>query len=144
MATEYGFVYILGNQSMPGIYKIGFTLGHPKARMEQLSGATACPTPFDMLACFGVADPRQVEGLIHEQYAACRVNSSREFFQMDPDQLQDIVGYWSDPYDDLVNSNYLEAIARDQRRVDDYNWKINHFQSQCADPVHWPERGGFR
>lgn len=140
MATEYGFIYVLGNESMPGIYKIGFTLSHPKARMDQLSSATACPTPFEMLACFGVENPRDVEASIHRDLSNYRINASREFFSTCLSHIQDIVRSHSDYYEDLVNTYTLDAWAAEEDRAKRLAWKIDHFQSQCADPISWPEK----
>lgn len=146
MAGEYGFVYFLSNESMPGIYKVGFTLNHPKARMGQLSSATACPTPFQLLACFGTANPREVESEIHEYLAHFRVNASREFFRVPLVTLAYLMSEHGDPDVDIVNSTVLdrELVLEDERRR--AQWPIDYFFSQCADPIHWPKpgRGGFR
>ena len=34
MAAEYGFVYVLRNECMPGIYKIGLTSRAPSQRCD--------------------------------------------------------------------------------------------------------------
>lgn len=143
MATEYGFVYALTNESMPGIFKIGFTLNHPKARMDQLSSATACPTPFLMAACIGVAEPRNVEAEMHAHLAAWRVNAAREFFKAPASVIQDIFRDYSDIEDDLVQTNILDEMSDREDRTDierEQEWKIDRFLAQCADPIHWPER----
>jgi hypothetical protein len=41
----FGFVYILSNDSMPGLYKIGFTHNSVRQRIRDLS-ATGVPTAF--------------------------------------------------------------------------------------------------
>lgn len=141
MATEYGFVYVLANESMPGIYKIGFTLNHPKARMDQLSSATACPTPFDMVACFGVANPRDVEATMHARLSKFRVNAAREFFRVAPNILRSMVMVFADETDDLVNicglneecEYHYDSILRWEE-----SRKIDYFFEQCADPIEWP------
>ncbi|MGK5049504.1 GIY-YIG nuclease family protein [Janthinobacterium sp. GB4P2] len=141
MANEYGFVYVLANESMPSIYKIGFTLNHPKARMEQLSSATACPTPFEMVACFGVASPREVEAEIHQRLIRYRVNAAREFFRVDPRRLLDVIRGFADGIDDLLNTYGLEEDC-DEVDQASLEWiksqKVAYFFEQCADPIEWP------
>lgn len=77
---NYGFIYCLGNDAMPGIYKIGMTERAPSQRVMELSGSTSAAMPFELL-CFGeVEDPRSTEASIHAHFAARRVNPGREFF----------------------------------------------------------------
>lgn len=40
-----GYVYIISNQAMPGIFKIGFTLKDPELRAKELD-STGVPYPF--------------------------------------------------------------------------------------------------
>lgn len=75
-----GFVYILGNKSMPGIYKVGCTERSPARRAAELSAATACPTPFEVI-CFWEGDRfQEYEAELHDVFSQERVNQSREFF----------------------------------------------------------------
>ena len=41
-----GYVYILVNDSMPGLIKIGKTARNSLARAKDLSSSTGVPTPF--------------------------------------------------------------------------------------------------
>lgn len=78
---NYGFIYCLGNDAMPSIFKIGMTERAPSQRVMELSGSTSAPLPFDLL-CFGeVEDPRSTEASIHAHFSNRRVNASREFFR---------------------------------------------------------------
>lgn len=49
--------------------------------MKQLSSATACPVPFEMMAYFECDDFHTVEALVHEELGKLRVSTSREFFR---------------------------------------------------------------
>lgn len=78
-----GWVYILSNEYMPGIYKIGMTTTSPEARAKELSSATGVPSPFKIAASFHCDNPALSERLIHEDLQDVRVSDSREFFQED-------------------------------------------------------------
>ena len=80
---SWGFVYILWNESMPGLYKIGRTSRSPHARAEELSGATGVPTPFNVAFHAESPDHEQLEIDIHEHFSHCRVNGGREFFALE-------------------------------------------------------------
>lgn len=80
---SWGFVYVLWNESMPGLYKIGRTSRSPSARAEELSGATGVPTPFMVAFHAESHDHEQLELDIHEHFSNCRVNGGREFFALD-------------------------------------------------------------
>ncbi|WP_053087086.1 GIY-YIG nuclease family protein [Enterobacter kobei] len=70
--TEYkssGFVYVMENENMPGIYKIGMTTNSPEARAKELSSATGVPSPFSVLAAFHSQNPRVDEKLVLNRHA---------------------------------------------------------------------------
>lgn len=77
-----GFIYVLSNECMPGIYKIGMTKNEPEARAKEISATTGVPTPFKVLAAFHSQNPRADERMVHEGFGDCRVNQNREFFNL--------------------------------------------------------------
>lgn len=85
--ANYGFVYIMGNRAMPGIYKIGMTMGAPSKRAEELSSSTSVPFPFEVMAYGEVENPSEVERELHAAYAEDRVSASREFFSVPIESL---------------------------------------------------------
>ncbi|NYA42938.1 GIY-YIG nuclease family protein [Serratia fonticola] len=82
-----GWVYILSNECMPGIYKIGMTNNHPSARAKELSSASGVPVPFKVEATFHCDNASSSEADIHASLSDCRVNESREFFKEDLEEL---------------------------------------------------------
>lgn len=76
-----GYVYVLSNESMPGIYKVGMTERSVEERAKELSKMTASPTPFKIEACFYSQSPLSDEREIHELLSRYRVSESREFFK---------------------------------------------------------------
>jgi hypothetical protein len=79
--SSHGFVYILTNNYMPGVYKIGCTERSPHARAAELSGSTGVPAPFDVLCYVEVRDFQGVERRMHHWLRELRISPSREFFE---------------------------------------------------------------
>ncbi len=81
------FVYVLSNEAMPELVKIGVTSADdPKTRVDQLYG-TGVPLPFTVEFAGRVADASEVERALHTAFRDKRINPKREFFRVDPDQV---------------------------------------------------------
>jgi hypothetical protein len=79
-------VYILINEAMPGLVKIGRTNGDSvQARMKQLD-TTGLPLPFECFYASEVSDATKVERAIHTAFGDQRVRTNREFFRLSPDK----------------------------------------------------------
>lgn len=94
MAAEYGYVYCLSNPYMPDLYKIGMTHKSVIARANELSSPTAVPDDFEVFFYIEVEDPRMVEASIHAELEPFRINSGREFFMWDPEEIFKIFEAW--------------------------------------------------
>lgn len=77
------FVYVLTNEAMPGLVKIGMTQAPIEARMLQLD-TTGVPLPFECYYAARVNDQKKVEKALHEAFGDHRIRKSREFFRLDP------------------------------------------------------------
>ena len=78
-----GIVYLLTNPAMPGLVKIGKTTrDDPKVRMSELY-STGVPVPFECVKAVKVEDEAAVESALHTAFGPSRVNSQREFFEID-------------------------------------------------------------
>ena len=77
-------VYVLSNPAMPGLVKIGKTTQKEVGdRMRQLY-TTGVPLPFECEFACRVDDCSQVESAFHIAFGNSRINSSREFFEIEP------------------------------------------------------------
>jgi hypothetical protein len=81
---KFGYVYVLDNEGMPGLLKIGFTCTSAFERAKQLS-TTSVAYPFVVRYLARVRNPDKVEKDIHEMLTMHRVNGNREFFQIGVD-----------------------------------------------------------
>jgi len=75
-----GWVYVLSNESLDGLVKIGFSTKDPQSRAKELSGDTGVPTPFIVEYEMLVEDPHSCEQRAHALLDDKRVNQRREFF----------------------------------------------------------------
>lgn len=75
-----GSCYILINDSLPGLVKIGASTDEPYVRAKQLSASTSAPTPFHVAYHRAVDDVNDIESRMHEALDQYRVNEGREFF----------------------------------------------------------------
>jgi len=130
---EVGFVYILKNEAMPGIYKIGVT-GREEldARIDELYiGKTNIPLPFQCVFACRVKNYKDVEKIIHNAFLDSRVNPNREFFTVEPDrvipllkhlQIDDVTVDINKKIDQQIDSNDLEAIKNVVRKRPKFNF----------------------
>jgi hypothetical protein len=88
-----GIVYVLTNDLMPGLVKIGFTAGNPDKRAAYVSEQYSLPSPFLVAGYVRTTDPYIVEQRIHAELADRRV--SGEFFKMDANDALDVIRKYS-------------------------------------------------
>ena len=79
---EQGYIYVMINQSLPNIVKIGKTTRDPNERAKELSAATGVPTPFMLIYYKEFSNCHIAERVIHQylEEQGKRVNNNREFF----------------------------------------------------------------
>jgi T5orf172 domain len=79
-------IYVLVNEAMPGLIKIGRTNGESvEDRMRQLD-VTGVPLSVRVLLCAEVEDADKVERALHTAFGDHRVRPRREFFRLSPDK----------------------------------------------------------
>lgn len=79
------FVYIMKNEGMPGLYKIGFS-SDPAIRAAGLSSASGVPYPFQIIHfvdCVTERQARRAEAMAHFILEYSRVADNREFFRLE-------------------------------------------------------------
>lgn len=88
---QNGFIYILANECMPDVYKIGMTTNSPEQRAKEISAATGVPLPFTVVAAFHSANPVSDEQMVHQAWSKERVSQNREFFRFSKAELDDAI-----------------------------------------------------
>ena len=90
---EKGIVYILENECIPGLVKIGFTTKNAYSRAKEISTATGVPKPFEVKFIYECNDPYSVEQEIHNELnkVGKRINRKREFFELELQKAIELV-----------------------------------------------------
>lgn len=79
-------VYLLTNEAMPGLVKVGRTNGDLAVRIRQLF-QTGVPLPFELFYACEVANGTFVEAQLHDAFGDHRVSRNREFFRVAPERI---------------------------------------------------------
>ncbi len=80
-------VYILINEAMPGLIKIGRTSTDLATRIKGLY-TTGVPLPFELFYACEVTKADFVESNLHEAFGDHRVSKGREFFRIAPERAR--------------------------------------------------------
>jgi hypothetical protein len=91
--VSYGFIYMLHNEWMPDVVKIGFTDRSPHQRAEELSAPTGVPIPFVVVCYVEVENAQDREAELHRLLHEARVNDKREFSYCRAERAK-FVGYF--------------------------------------------------
>ena len=80
-------VYVLTNEAMDGLVKIGRTTTGVEQRIRELDN-TSLPLPFQCFYAGEVKDSLMVEKRLHQAFSDKRIRNNREFFRIDPNQVK--------------------------------------------------------
>lgn len=81
-----GKVYILKNDAMEGILKIGITEQTIEERMKTLDN-TSVPLPFRFYYAIESERYKEIEKHLHDAFSDYRVRENREFFKIDAERV---------------------------------------------------------
>lgn len=90
-----GYVYIMTNEAMPGLVKIGRTSRDVDLRASEL-WQTGVPERFQVFWSFKTPDCVQLEAYAHGDLRKHRVSKSREFFKIDEFEARDRIRFWAE------------------------------------------------
>ena len=82
-----GYIYVLSNSLMEGLFKVGWTERSPEERAAELSD-TGLPEPFKVAYSIKTDLSIETEKLIHKKLDKFRYRSDREFFKTDLETIK--------------------------------------------------------
>ena len=102
-ASGCQWIYVLSNELMPGIVKIGFTKNKPSKRVKQINSATGVAMDFKVEWAFPCFNAHDLEKEIHHylQEEGFRVNNRKEFFTLTIEEAKSVIKRIGQPYEML-------------------------------------------
>ena len=85
------WVYVLSNPSTPGLLKIGYTKKLPEERAKQISSATGVALPYKVEWAYQCFNGETIEREVHHKLKSKRVNNSKEFFQINLEEVKKVI-----------------------------------------------------
>ena len=89
--TGKQYVYILTNDTMPGLVKIGYTKNDPGKRAKQINAATGVALDFNVEWAYACYNGFDLEQEVHNYLDSFRVNKNREFFRMSIEEAKSVI-----------------------------------------------------
>jgi hypothetical protein len=131
---EEGIVYVLSNEAMPGLIKIGLTTRNElQSRINELY-TTSVPVPFTCEYASRVDDCAKVEQALHQAFSTDRINPNREFFRMSVERVIPILK--------LVEKEEITATVRkdiDKDISETDRQASNNLKKQRRPPLNFVE-----
>lgn len=103
-----GFVYILTNEFMPGLVKVGMTTRTVESRILELC-QTGVPGKFQAASFVFSPDCRELEATVHEDLMDHRVDAGREFFRCPPREAELILNHRLEEQVSLLVDEFLDG-----------------------------------
>lgn len=101
-------IYVLTNQAMPGLIKIGITDNLEK-RIRDLSSSTSVPVPFQCYYARRVDNPKEIENALQYSLSDYRININREFFDIEPEKIKKLLETYSgENVSPTIKDNFTE------------------------------------
>jgi len=127
-------VYILTNECMPDIVKIGIT-DNLERRIKELD-TTSTPLPFECFYAVEVQDASVIEKKLHQGLDECRVRRNREYFYTSPERAKSLLeiaevmgGKNVTPVEDIVESvQDKQALDNAKKIRTRFNFKMFDLQ----------------
>ena len=105
------WIYILENEYIPGIVKIGFTRGDILERVEEINSATGVVSPWHPVFGFKCKRAYQIEQEIHItlQNLGIRINPEREGFMISTEDAIRVVESIAERYEPSISQEEFNS-----------------------------------
>ena len=122
-----GFVYILRNNAMAGLLKVGFSVKVPDERASELY-TTGVPEPFELAYYCLVDDAKRIETEIHKELFSYRHNNGREFFRVElVDVIKLIASLCKPEYQNLVIPKKHQIVLSSRHNLEWEQKELENF-----------------
>jgi ribosomal protein S27AE len=126
----FGFIYLLSNEFMPDLLKIGYCTRTVEERVKELNSQTGVPNPFTVEAYFGSNKPEEDEKNIHKELENYRIQK-KEFFKISSTEAIENIARMLDSKPIYVLS-LIEHTAKEPIKNSEPEIKTSEICPQCG------------
>ena len=132
LSLEVGYVYIMTNDFVPGLLKIGRTTRTPEQRAAELSG-TGIPGKWMVKHSIFVPNCEHIEKITHNSLRDYRVSDDREFFNIEIQKAIEVI----EAHSSSQIGNFLGWPNLDEVKayIDDELKRIKDEKSQYVEKI---------
>jgi hypothetical protein len=125
-------IYVLNNEAMPGICKIGKT-SDLELRMKSLyQGVSGVPLPFECVYAAKVKNMNGIERAIHTAFDDYRLNPNREFFSIAPEKITALIRGFGSEVEDITPKKEFVGTKEEQKAIDNARKKRERFNFEMV------------
>ncbi len=134
-----GYVYILSNPAMPGIYKIGRSKhgGRVRAREIYKQGGTGVPAPYKMEFELWSEDCINMELTVHDELENQRINQDREFFRIElSEAIETVMRVFGYDFELIIGNWYSTIQINNIRSI---SKAVTLFEEKTGEKINPPD-----
>lgn len=139
---KYGYVYILTNEYVPDLVKIGYTYRTPYERADELSRETGVPGKWTVYKSWKLPDASTWETRIFSEFRKYR--ETGEFFRLKPTKAKDIILIFLKESGGLDSKGLSVADRAEFQEAADRNQEYEKTLRQERIDKEWEESSGKR
>jgi len=115
MEGKEGWIFVLGNEAMPGLLKIGFSLIDPAIEAEELSNGAALPLPYIVKFKALAVNAHKLEQEVRDRLEDKRIKNSPDFFRCSLNEVTQLIRQLSELKYEHLDEETSEDIERTKR-----------------------------
>jgi T5orf172 domain-containing protein len=129
---ERGWVYVITNEAMPGLVKVGYSTRDPHDRAQELNH-TGSPKPFRVSHDVLVLEPQKVEQAVHKELE--HLSHGKEWFKTSVERASNAIREVAHELDAVLMDEQVSSVLQEKIRNFRRGWVYIIYNESMPDLV---------